>query len=86
MVKNSQFNNCPTKTYKDKNSYYYSFKTQLDRRFLGQSLSHWLRSRSWVGLTRVSIRIKVIIIIALKPDSNVDSGQDPGDKWSWPLT
>jgi hypothetical protein len=32
LVKNSQFQKCLTKTCKDKNSYYYSFKTQLGSR------------------------------------------------------
>ena len=29
LVRNSQFQNCPTKTYNDKNDYYHNFKTEL---------------------------------------------------------
>jgi hypothetical protein len=36
-------------------------------------------------LTRVNIRIKVNIIIVLKPDFEVDPGQDPIHKSGWLL-
>ena len=43
-----------------------------------QSPDHWSRPGSWVGLTRVNVRIKMVIIIILKPDLRVDSEQGPG--------
>jgi hypothetical protein len=57
----------------DKNDYYHSFKTQLEG---------WLRveSRSRVTrpLTQVYMMIKMIIIIILKFDLEVDSGKNLG--------
>jgi len=40
-----------------------------------QSPGHWLRHGSQVGLTRVSIRIKMIIIIILKLNSRINPRQ-----------
>ena len=48
-------------------NYYYSFKTQLEGNYGAK-----LESR--VGLTRVNLRIKIIIIV-LQPDSGVDLGE-----------
>jgi hypothetical protein len=39
---------------------------------LGKSLGQRSRLESWVGLTRVYVRIKMIIIIFLKYNSGVD--------------
>ena len=40
----------------------------------GQGMDHM---SSW-SLTRVNIRIKIVIIVVLKPDSRVDLEQIPG--------
>jgi hypothetical protein len=48
---------------KNKNGYYHSFKTQFGGR-LGEGLGHeW----DW-SLTRINIKIKMVIIIVLKSD------------------
>jgi hypothetical protein len=56
--------NILVKTLNFQNNYYHNFKTQLEVD-LRQSSGYWLRPRSRVGLTRVSIIIKVVIIIVL---------------------
>jgi hypothetical protein len=48
---------------------------------MGQSPGHWSRLGSRVGLILVSVRIKVIIIIILKPDSKVDLERDSSHEW-----
>jgi hypothetical protein len=65
--------------YNDKNSYYHSFKTQFRSRLGAKLESSW-------PLTRVNIRIKVVIIVFLKPDSGIDPMQDPSHESGWPLT
>ena len=44
-------------------------------------LGHWLRTGSRVGLTRVSVRIKIIVIIVLKFDLGVNLRQGSSHKW-----
>jgi hypothetical protein len=44
-----------------------------------QSLGQWVRPGSWVGLTQVSIRVKNVIMIVLKPDPRSISGK-PGSR------
>jgi hypothetical protein len=46
-----------------------------------QSSCHRSRFGSWVGLTRASVRIKMIIIIVLKPNLGVKPGQCVGHEW-----
>jgi len=58
--------------YKDKSCYYNSFKTRLWSR-LRQGPSHGLREL--YRLTWVNVWIKVVIIIVLKPDFEVDPKQ-----------
>jgi hypothetical protein len=41
-----------------------------------QRLGHWSSLMSWVGLTRVNVEIKVVIVIVLKSSLGVDLGQD----------
>jgi hypothetical protein len=58
-----------TQEYKDKNYYYYSFKTQLEGR-QGQGPNHELRELSWVNSSQ---RMDTnVIIIVLKPNLKVD--------------
>jgi len=71
----------PPNKYKNKNDYYYSFKTWLGID-PGQTPSYEL---DWL-LTCVNIRIKVIIIIILKSDSRIDPGQGLGHGSGWLLT
>ena len=47
-----------------------------------QSAGHWSRPGSRVRLTRVSVRIKMVIIIVFKPDSKVNLRQGPSHEWS----
>jgi len=53
---------------------------------LGQNSGHWSWPESWVWLTWVSVWIKIIFVIILKPDLKIDSGQGPDYKWGWLLT
>jgi hypothetical protein len=41
-----------------------------------QRLGHWSSVMSWVGLTRVNVKIKVVIVIILKLSLGVNPGQD----------
>jgi hypothetical protein len=41
-----------------------------------QRLGHWSSLMSWVGLTRVNVKIKMVIVIVLKSSLGVDLGQD----------
>jgi hypothetical protein len=45
-----------------------------------------LRFRSWVRLTRVNIKIKIIIIIILKFNSGIEPVYGHGHEWGSPLT
>jgi hypothetical protein len=56
------------KTCNNKNNNYYSFKTHL-----GGQLE--TKPGSQVGLTQINARIKVVIIVFLKPNLKVDSEQ-----------
>jgi len=44
-----------------------------------QSLDQWVKPRLWVRLTQVSVRVKNIIMIVLKPDSRSIPGM-PGSR------
>jgi hypothetical protein len=57
------------KTYNNKNNYYYSFKTHIECQLE-------TKPRSRLGLTQINARIKVVIIVFLKPNLKVDSEQD----------
>jgi hypothetical protein len=69
--------------HKNKSDYYHNFKTRL-RVDPGQRLGH--RSRVSTRVDQVNIKIKMVIIVVLKPDLRIDSKQvlDYGSEGSNP--
>jgi len=66
--------------YKYKIDYCHNFKPWI-------GVNPELGSGHWLGwpLTRVNIRIKIVVIIVLKSNSGVNSGPDSGHRLGWPL-
>jgi hypothetical protein len=80
-VKNFQFQNCLSKTCKNKNGYYHSFKTQIGGRSKAK-FGTLVEARVMGRVDPGQRKNKNGYYYSFKLDSGVDLGQHLGHEWS----